>query len=429
MIADQVADLLPAYLGRQRWFSGEEPEKVEVVAEEELAEGLHQLIVDAVDARYQLMVAVRPPTAPLDFLHGHEAALIGTVDDGVAYDALLDAERAMTILELVLPDERAEFVRPMAVEQSNTSLVFDDRIMLKVFRRLRSGPNPDVEVPAALHAAGFENVAEPLGVWRHDDADADLAVAQRYLAGGADGWALALTSLRDLYASDCDEPAECGGDFGAEARRLGEVTARMHEALGLAFGPERADPAAWAGMVEAQLDRLDPSAVDREAAGAFLRRLRDAADPGVAVRVHGDYHLAQVMRTDTGWFVLDFEGEPARPLEERRRPSSPLKDVAGMLRSLHYAAQVALMEQDENRRHELSDRAARWEERNRECFLGGYLLRAAAGGLIPGDDDSFHTVLSAFELDKAVYEALYERAHRPDWAHIPDAAIRRLLAG
>src|SRR5207248_1812066 len=138
----------------------------------------------------------------------------------------------------------------------------------------------------------------------------DLAVAQRYLAGGAEGWALAVTSLRDLYASDCEEPAECGGDFGAEARRLGEVTARMHEALGLAFGPERADPAAWADMVEAQLDRLGPGEVDREAAGAFLRRLREVADPGVAVRVHGDYHLAQVMRTDAGWFVLDFEGEP-----------------------------------------------------------------------------------------------------------------------
>jgi maltokinase len=427
VIADQIADLLPAYLGRQRWFSGEEPEKVEVAAEAELAHDLYQVLVDVDGDRYHLMVAVRPSTAPLDFLHGHEAALIGAVDDGVAYDALLDGERAMTILERVVPGEKAELVRPMGVEQSNTSLVFDDRVMLKVFRRLRSGPNPDVEVPAALHEAGFENVAEPLGVWREDDTD--LAVAQRYLAGGAEGWALAVTSLRDLYASDCEEPAECGGDFGAEARRLGEVTARLHEALGLAFGPERADPAAWAGLVEAQLDRLGPGALDRDAAAAFVGRLRTVADPGVAVRVHGDYHLAQVMRTDAGWFVLDFEGEPARPLEERRRPSSPLKDVAGMLRSFHYAAQAALAEQDENRRDELSARAARWEHRNRECFLGGYLLRAAAGGLIPGDDDSFHTVLSTFELDKALYEALYERAHRPDWAHIPDAAIRRLLDG
>ncbi len=148
-------------------------------------------------------------------------------------------------------------------------------------------------------------------------------------------------------------------------------------------------------------------------------------DPGPAIRVHGDYHLAQVLRTDAGWYVLDFEGEPARPLEERTRPSSPLKDVAGMLRSFSYASAVALSYQEDD----LSSLGRAWEARNRECFLAGYLRKAMDGeAILPTDPAVRSAVLAAFELDKALYEVAYERANRPDWAHIPLGAVQRLTS-
>jgi maltokinase len=175
---------------------------------------------------------------------------------------------------------------------------------------------------------------------------------------------------------------------------------------------------------------LRPTDVDRKAAQLVLERLADlgtgdAGSAGVAIRVHGDYHLGQVLRTDAGWYVLDFEGEPARPLEERRRPSSPLKDVAGMLRSFHYASAVARTERDSE---SLDDLAAAWEERNRSAFMRGYLQAAEPGGILPPDPECVATVLAAFELEKAVYELGYERAYRPDWEHIPIGALRRLTA-
>jgi maltokinase len=135
------------------------------------------------------------------------------------------------------------------------------------------------------------------------------------------------------------------------------------------------------------------------------------------------------MRTDSGWYVLDFEGEPARPLAERRAKTSPLKDVAGMLRSLHYAAQVGLRERDGADDGGCVDLADRWEARNREAFLAGYWPEASAAGLVPPTDDGRRTVLAAFELDKAVYELAYELSHRPEWVAIPLAAISRLLEG
>jgi maltokinase len=314
----------------------------------------------------------------------------------------------------------------MGVEQSNTSLVYDDRVVLKLFRRVRPGANPDVEVTNALAKAGFAHVAAPLGVWRRDGHD--LAVAQPFLAGAADGWALALTSLRDLYATECEDPGDCGGDFAGEATRLGDVTARMHLALAGAFATSPGDGNTWAGMADTQLERLERNDADSEAARRFVTRLRTETDVGMAIRVHGDYHLGQVLQAEGTWYVLDFEGEPVRSMDERAALSSPLKDVAGMLRSFQYAAAVALSEQDLTRQDDLAPLAARWEARNRRAFLDGYLAQAAGSGLLPTSHAALQTVLRAFELDKAVYEVLYERGHRPDWVSIPQAAIRRLLS-
>jgi len=422
-----VEELLPGYLGRQRWFGGDEPAKVVVVEQDEVAEGLQWMLVEADGDIYQLVVGTRPAHEPPHFATGQVTGILGEDGGLLYYDAILDPALALALLAVVAPDQEAAHVRPMGVEQSNSSLVFDDRVVLKLFRRLRPGPNPDVEVTSALGEAGFENVAVPSAVWR--SGDLDLAVVQPFLAGGAEGWALALTSLRDFYASESDDPAACGGDFAAEATRLGRMTADMHLALAKAFGSGPADGRAWAAMAERQLGRLRPEDADAAAARRFVERLGQLADLGRAIRVHGDFHLAQAVRTDTGWFVLDFEGEPARPLEERRAPSSPLKDVGGMLRSFNYASQIALLEQDEPRRPDMAPLAERWEHRNREPLLNGYLKQRGIRELLPRGQSALATVLAAFELDKAVYEVLYERDHRPDWLPIPLAAIDRLLGG
>ena len=429
MKIDELQPLLPAYLGRQRWFAGSEPTSVDIIDVRELDDRLHHVLVDADGARYQLLIGLIEGVPP-EFLHGHDAEVVGVADSEVAYDGLLDPELAKSLLARLLPSDDVTRVRPMGAEQSNTSLVFDDRLVLKVFRRLHRGPNPDIEVTQALAGAGFEHVAAPVATWEEDGTH--LAVVQPYLAGGTDGWALALTSLRDYYGSDCQDPAECGGDFAFEARRLGTVTAEMHVALASALGSGAAATDEWAGLMERQLERVAAEASWNASARAVFERLRSmsaAGAAGSAIRVHGDYHLGQVMRTDTGWFVLDFEGEPARPVDERRERSSPLKDVAGMLRSLHYATAVALREREEFDWETLAPKAEAWEALNRLAFLEGYKRTPGIEELVPADARDFHAALTAWELDKAVYEVKYERDHRPDWVKIPESAIDRLLRG
>lgn len=426
MKVDDIQPLLAAYLGKQRWFAGSPPASAHIVDHDELGDRLHWLLVEAGGARYQLFVGTAEGLPP-DFLHGHEIEVLGAVDNDLCYDALLDPELAKMVLARLAPQEAVARVRPMGAEQSNTSLVFDDRLVLKVFRRIHSGPNPDIEVTGALAEAGFEHVAAPVASWEQDGTH--LAVVQPYLAGGTDGWALAQTSLRDLYGSECDDPRDCGGDFGAEARRLGQVTAQMHVALAAALGSGAANTHEWAGLMERQLERLAAQEPWNGAADAVFEQLRDLASPGLAIRVHGDYHLGQVLRTDTGWFVLDFEGEPARPLDERRERSSPLKDVAGMLRSFHYATAVALREREEFEVEALSVKGAAWEQRNRDAFLDGYFTTDGIADLLPPSAEDSLASLAAWELDKAIYEVGYERDHRPDWVEIPQTAIARLLPG
>lgn len=389
-MSDSLAGYLADFLGRQRWYAGDRPSSVNVVIDELVTDGevpLRRLVVEADAVAYHLPVGSRPRNELPDALG--DDAVIGEIDGAVLYDALADPELCLALLDVV-SGETAERVRPAGAEQSNTSLVFDDRVILKVFRRLAPGPNPDVEVTTALDAVGFNHVPEPLAVWRQDGFD--LAIAHEYLFGGSEGWALALTSLRDLYGRGGD-PSESGGDFAGDAERLGTTTARLHLALAEAFG------------------------------------VTPGVDDPHLIRVHGDYHLGQVMRTDLGWFILDFEGEPVRPLEDRRRPASPYKDVAGMLRSFNYAAQVTLRERGEDERGGgLGEAATAWEQRNRNAFLAGYETTKGIDELLPADPGVRSNRLRHYELEKARYELAYERAHRPDWEDIPREAIARLEA-
>lgn len=434
-IQQQLAILLPDFLARQRWYAGDgPPAAVRVVDAETLLDGTPGLVwllagVEGDDAAYQVPVGLRPLDQVESWLEGKGRSLIGDVERGeegplLAYDALIDPELVPHVYEQVAPGTVADMTtRALNVEMSNTSVIVGEEAVLKVFRRVHDGANPDAEVVEALHAAGFEATPRPLGTWRRKGRD--LAVSRAFRAGSADGWSLALTSLRDLYDRRCP-PEECGGDFAPDASRLGALIARLHLAMADAFGRQPADPAAWAESLADGLVDIEGHPL-LEAAAARYVSLARVGDPGQGIRIHGDLHLGQLLRNDDGWYVLDFEGEPRVPLERRRRPSSPLRDVAGMLRSFHYASQAGLLERREAAEDELIALAAAWEDRASSAFLGGYLNEPDVEGLLPADDGDLHLVLSAFELGKAVYEVGYEREHRPDWLPIPEAAVERLL--
>jgi maltokinase len=461
-LPEGVSALIPDYLAQQRWFGGEgppDPTAVAVLDADELAAaggGRGRLLwaivaVGSVSAgaaepgagsgteagaggavRYQLLIGERRNGEPADFLKGHERAVLGSVGDRYYYDATVDPELSLAWLEAVTgASVTAERVRPVGAEQSNTSLVYDNRLIAKVFRRLLDGPNPDVEVTEALARLGYAHVAEPIAVWRRHGTD--LAFVQRFLVGGTEGWALALTSLRDLYSSRPEDPSEAGGDFAHEASRLGQVTAEMHLAMAEAFGVDREQfrTVGWPAVlaeIEEQL-RAVVGAAFSGSAEQLLDELRTVTDPGPAIRVHGDFHLGQVMRTDSGWYVLDFEGEPVRGMAERLAFRSPFKDVTGMLRSFQYAAHFALLERELYEQEELQPLADEWEQHNRDAFLDGYFGVPGIMALLPERPEIRDSVALAFELQKALYELAYEQAFRPDWVAIPGTAVQRILAG
>lgn len=434
---------LPAHLERQRWSGAQERgvASVEIVwlelldtdgpllvwslVQAELADGSHH--------RYQLFIGGRPTDPAPDFLEGKDRQLLATVDDMVLYDALVDPDLAIDILHLAAPGTEVVVRRPIVLEHSNSSVVFDETNILKIFRKVEPGPNPDVEITRVLAAGGYEHVLPPLAELQRDDTD--LAVLREFMVGATEGWALARTSVRDVLASRLP-PEESGGDLAPESARLGATIAGLHLAMAEAWGRAPGDVTAWVSEMDQHLDELtrgdasgvDNSAFDPHAVRARLAAARSLDDAGQEIRIHGDLHLAQVIQVDAGWVVLDFEGEPARRRPDRFTVSSPLRDVAGMLRSLHYAAATGLAEWDQGD-DELDHLLVAWEERNREAFLDGYFGHDGIGELLPADPAGRWAVLAAFELDKAVYELGYELAHRPDMVPIPLAGIDRLVRG
>jgi maltokinase len=262
---------------------------------------------------------------------------------------------------------------------------------------------------------------------------------QQFLPDAVDGWAMATTSVRDLMAapSNPDEhmrPDEVGGDFAGEAERLGASVAEVHRDLAQALGTEPVDAEELDRTVKAMLDRLDAVAAQVPDLAPHVPALRSAFEQVHGLRaetrqiamqsIHGDLHLGQVLRTVGGWLLIDFEGEPAATVEDRRALRSPLRDVAGMLRSFDYAAHSLLVGQDAEQTR--VERAMEWATRNREAFCEGY---AAASTEDVGDPREHSTLLRAFELDKAVYEVSYEHANRPDWLAVPLASIARITDG
>jgi maltokinase len=254
-----------------------------------------------------------------------------------------------------------------------------------------------------------------------------LGILQRFYPGSVEGWRLATERVAAHYRSERGDP----GNFAGEAGALGRLTAELHAAMAAALPKvtegqpdlgrlgarllgQLTQVAALVPEVAAHRDAIKEVYAKAEAAGGGSRHLQ---------RIHGDYHLGQVLRVSDAWMVIDFEGEPARPIEERRRLASPLQDVAGMLRSFDYAAfQPLVVGQTELAAGD--GRATAWIEANRAAFLEGYVGVAGDAGWLAGDHE---LLLRALELDKAVYEVMYEARHRPAWLQIPLGGIRRLL--
>jgi maltokinase len=435
-------DVLAAWLVKQRWFAGkgQELRDLAVVADTQVTAGepeLRHLIITVCHGTsadyYQIPVGLRR-WLPARLQH----ARIGPSGDGrQLYDALHDAELTRPLIEGIAHDATIGGLQLRKVagaafdteleslvisgEQSNTSLVYGEESILKVFRRVSPGPNPDLEVTTALARLGSGHIAEPLG-WietRLDGVPTSLAILSQYLRLASDGWSLAATSVRDLYAEPHTDAADAGGDFAGEAHRLGQATAEVHASMAAAFGTDTVGADVVSELTDRMFRNLDQAIAAVPELGKYSEMIGHAysalaklSGPFPVQRVHGDYHLGQVLRTpETGWVVLDFEGEPATPLAQRRARSSPLRDVAGMLRSFDYAARHQLIGRPDADAQAATARD--WVRRNSTAFCAGY---AEAGGLDTGENA---VLLRALQLNKAVYEVLYEARHRPSWLPIP----------
>jgi len=446
----QVLNLLAEWLPNQRWFAGGAAEaaaatvlqratllRTEAVSAE-LA--LIRIATATRDVTYQVMLGWRTVVA-----ERLEHAVIGVSDALVCYDALQDEDITGVLMQTIADGSSiGPITAPggaidappdgwhglaMTSEQSNTSIVFGNALIAKFFRRIEPGINPDAEMSAALSGRPYS--AAYRGELRIvlDGAPTTLALVTHFIPNSADAWSTATVSVRDLLAEGDLHADEVGGDFAGEAFRLGGTIAQMHGDLAAVFGrfPSR----------DEEIDAL-LAGIERDAA-ALQTRLPEMTQLLPSVhrtctqlgddlagarptdqRIHGDLHLGQVLRTVDGWVVIDFEGEPAVPLAQRREPASPFKDIAGMLRSLDYAARYPLyMSTVDAQRAYRSDE---WLARNRAAFLDGY---AEVHGADPRDEPG---LLTAFELAKAVYEVDYELRHRPGWVRIPLDAVRTLTA-
>jgi maltokinase len=353
--------------------------------------------------------------------------------------------------------------RPAGFEQTNTSMIVDDAYIVKFFRRVQVGPNPELELTRLLTNAGFEHIPPHVGeaVYEGRDEEApervDLVIATHFMKDSEEGWTFSLRKLRDLY--DQVDPADAHEDlpFLIEERsgellrwidQLGDVTADLHVTLAHEEPSPELEPEIHPEPLETtELKELGVSVhedIDRLIAGGSkeleelvpavdekFARAAEVSDAGLRIRVHNDYHLGQVLLTGRGWMILDFEGEPARSLEERRSKQSPFKDVAGMLRSFNYASTAVLFERGQPGSEEwsrLQPWADGWERVARERFLTAYLTRAQTEGrFLPADRDAWMLLLDAYEIDKAVYEIGYEQTHRPEWARIPLRGLQNAL--
>lgn len=431
--------LLGPHLQRQRWYGATdrllrsaEVSRIDVWREEwpVLAWALVDVGYEGgAGARYQLFIGARLREADRIPLPGRDEAVLGEfdTDDGPAllFDALADPELAATVARRILSGFEVNRVRLIDTDdEASTSVVLDEARLLKVFRRVRSGPNPDIEMTEALSRVGFPHVVVPRARWNSEGID--LAVVRDLPAAGEPGDLLARASVEDLLRSR-RQPADAGQDFTREARRLGQLTGAMHVASAQAFGVESADADAWADAMVQRLKLISSDALDLQRIEAAYERFRVAEDLGVSVRVHGDYRLARTLRSAGDWYVFDFEGERGRPSEGRLRRWSPLRDVAAMIRSFNSVTEAVLSDLSEPEDTELEVLAEAWLERNTRALVEGYVCVDGVRALLPTGPGSQDALLTVHELDTAVFDLGYELACRPQSVDIPLEAVNRLL--
>ena len=334
---------------------------------------------------------------------GDEAALgLFEDDDGLAVclDALRDAELAPLVLATVRGvDPRPGTVAYLRDDEKVTVLDCGDRGDLTVFPWLRDGPRAAVDLLVALDAAGFNHVAAPLVRWTWEGRD--LGVVQEPMQGRSGGWALALTSLRDLFAAG-GRPEAAGGDFGPEAHALGTMTARMHLALDRAFERRPGSVTDWVDAAEASIGQADPALLEAPGVADLTKGLRVADLRLPAIRTHGDFHLGRMARTDQGWIVSDCGPGGVLPGTSEPTWRSPLGDVADLLWSLHEASTMAAAERDPAGRLGVDQLGRAWEARNRRAVLTGYLSTPGMAGLAGPDRDVVRNLVALLELARSV---------------------------
>jgi maltokinase len=446
----QIPGLLPllaTWIPQQRWFGGKDAtvERVRLLRHTPLSldsPEVHHIIV-AVDQpgrseAYQLLVSVHStPVAALDHVR------IAELDGRYSYDALHDPIAAALLLIHMANGDRVgalTFVpEPGAAipvgrtatvltgEQSNTSVVYGDVALLKVFRRLQAGTNPDIDVHRALTRDGCPGIARLLGSiegeWIGPTTGAvttgSLGMLQAFLDMAIDGWVRATTSVKAWVNGT-------GGAFTAESERLGTATAEVLQAMARVLPHGTWGRSDLRELAKAMHARLTAAVARVPALNKYADGLRASYDalidvpvPQPVQRVHGDLHLGQALQTSSGWVLVDFEGEPAKPLAERVALQPATRDVAGMLRSFEYAARHVLVDKAAPDSRVVA-RADQWANDNRDAFCAGY---ARLAGRDPRADG---VLLRAFEADKAVYEAVYEANNRPHWLPIPVATLERL---
>ena len=448
---------LSAFVARQPWFrahgrEGAAARVLEATLVHTVAPLLAIALVEVAAERglneiYQLPIGLRREGERDDL------DAIATLDGWTAYDALGDPELVGTLLDLVrdavgiatdvsaidfepergpdsVPVPSSGALRPIGEGHSNSSVVIGEELVLKVYRLLGAGDDPEVELLRFLTDHEFENAPALLGSYEHSGRliDSTLGIVTRFVPAECDGWTLALASL-------ADDPSR----FLDRLERLGEVTGWMHVVLASdagdpAFAPEEPSVESLA-LVAATLDEeietlfahlpdspvLAPIAGSGEEIRERLRVLSRTTSRGRVIRIHGNFHLGDLLWTGSDWILLDFEGPPDRSIAERRRKRSPLRDVASMLRSFAYAASAVVLTGG-------APPPPGWEEQARQNFLAGYFSVAETAGFVPGGASGAEQLLQIFELEKAVIELRHELVRRPEWVPIPVAAIERLLA-
>jgi trehalose synthase-fused probable maltokinase len=485
--ADLEREALGPFLSRQRWFGSKARtiESVHFVARVRLPIDARPTFLCIVQVRfttgdpeeYLLPLAIATGKDESERLievsrgdivariSGGDALVYETGGDTETAAALLSAIQQRAVFEgqggqisgvvvdpgLLVEIDPALRIQRGRADQSNTSFVYGNRLLLKLLRRLEPGPNPEFEIGSRLTKQGFEavpRVAGGLAFDRPERGRTAVGILQQLVPNRGSAWEFCLSELVDYLAAPDDEGRETTSR--AAARQLGVRTGELHVALASitdeAFAPEPLDEqtlaalladmreraAAVLALLAERADGLPPHSARHAttvlARGeAMLERfgLEPNREPfGQLIRVHGDYHLGQVLRREDAddFVILDFEGEPARPLAERRARQSALKDLAGMLRSFAYAGQFALMQATEGeagRLEALEPVVGRWIDHMSADFLEGYRAGAGQAAFLPARTDTFDWLLGLSMLDKAFYELAYELNSRPDWTHIP----------